>query len=152
MRQKFFAIVMALAVSAYVLLAFGQAYLFAQNGGAMGAALGISIAVIGLLGLFFIAREVRFGLTMQAMGRTLAATGELPEDSVPRLPSGRAEVGAADARWLEAREACEQDPSNWTLWYRLALAYDDARDRKRARASMREAARLFKAGSSPKGS
>lgn len=144
MRNKFFAIVMALAVAAYVVLAFGQAYLFAQNGGAVGAALGLAIAVVGLLGLFFIAREVRFGMTMQAMGRQLAASGELGHDQLPRLPSGRAETAAADVHWQRVQEACMQDPGNWAQWYRLALAYDDARDRKRARAAMREAERLFR--------
>ena len=49
-------------------------------------------------------------------------------------------------------EACEAvtftgeappDPANWRVWYRLALAYDAAGDRTRARAAVRHALTLF---------
>lgn len=145
MRTRFFALVMALAVGAYIVLAGAQAYLFATHGGLAGAVLGIAIAIIGLLGLWLIIKEVRFGLVMQRMGQRAQELGLLLPDDLPRLPSGRAETVAADERWLQAKSACDEQPDSWIRWYHLALAYDDARDRKRARAAMREAAALFSA-------
>jgi Flp pilus assembly protein TadD len=41
----------------------------------------------------------------------------------------------------------QEAPDDWRAWYRLAIGYDDARDRKRARSAMREAVRLHAAGS-----
>ena len=90
-------------------------------------------------------REVRFGFGMQAMGRALATSGELPLDDLPKTPSGRADRDAADARFAVRQVEVEQYPQDWRAWYRLALAYDDARDRKRARGAMRQALALFSA-------
>ena len=44
--------------------------------------------------------------------------------------------------WAEAA------PDDWRSWFRLSCAYDAAGDRKRARASMRDAVRLFQ-GNAP---
>jgi Flp pilus assembly protein TadD len=46
---------------------------------------------------------------------------------------------AADALFEQRRLEVEADPANWRGWYELALAYDLAGDRKRARAAMRTA-------------
>jgi Flp pilus assembly protein TadD len=55
------------------------------------------------------------------------------------MPSGRVDRAAADARFAERRAEVEAAPDDWRRWYRLALAYDDAGDRRRARAAMRTA-------------
>jgi Flp pilus assembly protein TadD len=41
------------------------------------------------------------------------------------------------------REEAEADPGNWRVWYRLALAYDAAGDRTRARSAVRHAISLY---------
>ena len=43
------------------------------------------------------------------------------------------------------RAAVEQTPDDWSAWFRLALAYDAAGDRRRARWATREAIRLERA-------
>jgi Flp pilus assembly protein TadD len=58
------------------------------------------------------------------------------------MPSGRPERAAADALFETRREEVEAAPEDWQAWFRLALAYDDARDRRRARAAMRRAIAL----------
>ena len=40
---------------------------------------------------------------------------------------------AADAAFADRQAEVEAEPDSWRGWYRLALAYDDAGDRPRAR-------------------
>jgi Flp pilus assembly protein TadD len=77
------------------------------------------------------------------MAERLDAEGVPADEIAPRLPSGRVDRNAADARFDLRRVEVEADPADWRGWYRLALAYDDAGDRRRARAAMRHAIDLF---------
>ena len=88
-------------------------------------------------------REIRFGLSMERMGRTLESEGGLPVDDIPRSPGGRVDRTVADAQFETYRAEAEAAPEDWRSWYRLALAYDAAGDRTRARGTMRRAAGLF---------
>ena len=65
-------------------------------------------------------------------------------DDLPKTASGRVQRDAADARFLQVQHEVEQEPQDWMTWYLLAIAYDDARDRKRARATMRHARLLWR--------
>jgi Flp pilus assembly protein TadD len=49
------------------------------------------------------------------------------------------EPEAADVRFAERQREVEADPDDWAAWFRLAVAYDDAGDRRRARSAMRSA-------------
>jgi Flp pilus assembly protein TadD len=40
------------------------------------------------------------------------------------------------------RTRVEADPDSWARWFELAVAYDNAGDRKRARSAMRRAIAL----------
>ena len=51
-----------------------------------------------------------------------------------------ARLGASGTNGAEAEAA----PEDWRSWFRLSCAYDAAGDRKRARASMRDAVKLFR--------
>jgi hypothetical protein len=108
--------------------------------------LGLAVIVIPLLGAWMVWRELAFGLRTQRLGRELGESGGLPVDDLPRTPSGRVEKDAADVRFAEYEQEVQQAPRDWRAWYRLAIGYDDARDRKRARAAMREAIRLHDMG------
>ncbi len=143
MTARRVAFVLAAATVAYLAFALWRAWLFVDSGDPIAIGLGVSIVAIPLIGVWLLWRELRFGFGMQAMGRMLADEGGLPVDDLPKAPSGRPVRNAADARFTERRAEVEADPSDWRAWYRLGLAYDDARDRKRARAAMREALRRF---------
>jgi cytochrome c-type biogenesis protein CcmH/NrfG len=106
------------------------------------AVLGLAIIVLPVVGAWAIWREIRFGLESQQMARQLEREGGLPVDDLPRRPSGRPDRAAADAAFERRRIAAETAPDDWRSWFRLALAYDDAGDRRRARQSMRQAMRL----------
>ena len=126
----------------YFVFALDRARLLVQENNAILTLFAIAIVIVPGLGLYLIAREIRFGFTMQEMGRELARAGQLPADDLPKEDSGRSVLAAADARFESV--AASHDPNDWVKSYLLALAYDESRDRKAARASMREAARLFR--------
>ena len=70
-----------------------------------------------------------------------AEAKRLDEDppELPRSPSGRVDRTAADELFDRRRVEVEAAPEDWRRWYRLAVAYDLAGDRRRARAAMRTA-------------
>lgn len=144
MRARTLAIVLAAAVAVYLLFTAARAWVLIRSGDPVPIALGLAVIVIPVLGAWMLFRELAFGLRTQELGRELAAEGGLPVDDLPRTPSGRVERDAADARFAEYEQAVQAAPDDWRSWYRLAIGYDDARDRKRARAAMRKAIALHR--------
>ena len=138
----------AVAVTAllalYVYAIWGRAQALIGTGEPVGIAIGVGVLIIPLLAVGLIAREWWLGMVVQQMADQLAAAGELPVDDLPRSPGGRIDRAAADAAFVTMREQVEATPESWKAWYNIAFAYDAARDRKRARASLRTAARLYK--------
>lgn len=92
-----------------------------------------------------VAREVGFGRRTTVLARDLEAEGSLPVDDLPRRPSGRVDRAAADVLFTQMRDEVEAAPDDWRGWYRLALAYDAAGDRTRAREATRHAIALHDA-------
>ena len=101
--------------------------------------LGAAVLALPLVGLWLVGAEIRFGFATQRLARRLDAEGEPPEPELPRRPSGRVDREAADALFELRRHDVEDAPADWRRWYRLAVAYDVAGDRRRARAAMRTA-------------
>ena len=101
--------------------------------------LGAAVLALPLVGLWLVGAEIRFGFATQRLARRLEAEGEPPEAELPRRPSGRVDRQAADALFERRRHDVEDAPADWRRWYRLAVAYDVAGDRRRARAAMRTA-------------
>jgi hypothetical protein len=141
-NPKIWVVVFTLICITYFIFALDRARLLIQQGNVILTLFAFSIVTVPGLGLYLIAREIRFGFTMQEMGRELARTGQLPADDLPKEESGRSMLAAADARFESIAQSHDSD--DWVKCYLLALAYDESRDRKAARASMREAARLFR--------
>lgn len=129
-------LVAALAVY-FALIGYRGVYLLGQDRVAL-KVLGGAVLVLPLIGIWVVVAEVRFGAATERLARAL---GEEHDDAepLPRMPSGRVDRAAADARFAERRAEVEAAPDDWRRWYRLALAYDDAGDRRRARAAMRTA-------------
>lgn len=130
------------ALAAYLLLAGWRGIALIASGSVTAVLLGIAVLIIPVIGGWLVWREIDFGYAMQDMGTELAKRGDLPIDDFERLPSGR--ITTADAeRFLTAeRQRVDAQPEDWASWYRLGLALDAVRDRRRARAAMREARRL----------
>ncbi|MFZ9308825.1 MAG: hypothetical protein ACO24W_01345 [Candidatus Nanopelagicales bacterium] len=104
----------------------------------------IGIVLIAGISFGLIVREILFGIQMQKLARLMNQEQMLLPDTLSKLPSGRTERTEADARFSVIQEEVERQPENWRGWFRLGLAYDEAGDRRRARASMRHSLRLFK--------
>ena len=123
----------------YLVAAFGSAARFITAAEPLAKVIGVAALVIPLVGVWILIREVLFGSRTQTMAGILESEGLLPEDNLPRTPSGRIVKAAADEDFVQYKEEVEANPESWKSWHRLALAYDAAGDRKRARESMRTA-------------
>ncbi|MBB5748262.1 hypothetical protein [Micrococcus sp. TA1] len=127
----------------FAVLAVVSAVGFMQAPQPVAKVLGVATLGIVAVGLWTLWRELRFGIMMERLGRTLAAEGGLPVDDLPRSPGGRIDRTVADAHFEVFRAEAEAAPEDWRSWYRLSLGYDASGDRTRARRAMRDAIRLY---------
>ncbi|WP_233552936.1 hypothetical protein [Jiangella rhizosphaerae] len=141
-RDRVWAAGMAVLVGALLVLVVWRGVLLIGSATAAGVGIGLAVVVIAAVGAWVLWRSVRFGLRMQALARELESEGGLPVDDLPRRPSGRADRAAADELFERRRAEAEANPEDWRVWFRLALAYDDAGDRSRAREAARRAVAL----------
>lgn len=149
MNPRIWVTIMAIAIGGYIVLASVRGGAFLGSGDIVTMALGVAVLAIPMIGGWLVWREITFGRRLQTLGETLAEQGDLPVDDFPRTPSGRIELAAAQ-EWFEAeRRRVAADESDWRGWYRLGLAYDAARDRRRAREAMGEAIRLARMPGEP---
>ena len=142
MRTKSTIVVMVAVLVFYAALIGFKGVALLASGSLVGQLLGVALLVMPLLGLLLVWREIEFGRRTAVLARTLADEGGLPVDDLPRRPSGRVDRTAADAQFAQMRESTEASPEDWRAWFRLALAYDAAGDRTRARAAARHAVDL----------
>jgi uncharacterized membrane protein (DUF485 family) len=134
-RARSTVVVLVLALAAYfVLIGYRGVYLLGQPTATL-KVLGVAVLVLPLVGIYVVFAELRFGRATQRLAE------QLDEDppELPRHPSGRPDRAAADVLFEQRRTEVEADPADWRRWYRLAVAYDLAGDRRRARAAMRAA-------------
>jgi cytochrome c-type biogenesis protein CcmH/NrfG len=137
--------VMAVLLALYIALVGQRAWLLLVSGDPVGVGLGIALAVLPVIAVWALGRELWFGVRAQQLGRRLEADGALPQDEVTLLPSGRVARADGDAVFPAYRADVESHPDDWRAWYRLGLAYDAAGDRRRAREAVRTAIRLERA-------
>lgn len=142
MRTKITIALMVVVVLAYSVMLGAKGVALLRSGSVVGVLLGLAILAMPLLGVTLLGRELEFGRRCAALADVLAAEGGLPVDDLPRRPSGRVDRAAADEHFERMRAETEADPDSWRAWFRLALAYDAAGDRTRARAAARHAIAL----------
>jgi hypothetical protein len=133
-------LILVLALTAYFILIGYRGFSLIGRSAWDLKLLGIAILVFPIVGTWLVVAELRFGFTTQLLAEELNAEGASAEPEMPRLPSGRVDRDAADAFFAVRRTEVEANPSDWRGWYYLAIAYDLAGDRKRAREAMRTAA------------
>ena len=141
MRTKATIAVLVVVLVFYAALIGFKGVALLAGGSHVGQVLGVALLVLPVLGLVLVWREIEFGRRTAVLARALDAEGGLP-DEVPRRPSGRVDRRAADAMFDRIRVEAEASPEDWRAWFRLALAYDAAGDRSRARAAARHALAL----------
>ncbi|MFD9815955.1 tetratricopeptide repeat protein [Streptomyces sp. NPDC059080] len=101
--------------------------------------------VLPVIGAWFLWHNTRFARDAHRLGRKLAAEDGAngADDGAPaRTPGGRIDRDAADAVFALRQAEAEEAPGDWRAWFRLAVAYHDARDTPRARKAMQRAIAL----------
>lgn len=142
MRSRSLALMLAVVLGFYLILLVSKAVPLLRSGTSAGIGLGVGLLLLAAVGAWVVVREIRFGQATGRLADQLAAEGGLPVDDLPRRPSGRIDRDAADAVFSTYRDEVEATPEDWRVWFRLALAYDAAGDRSRARAAARKAIAL----------
>lgn len=145
MRSKITYFVLAAVLLIYVFLAGTRGWILLKDGRPLTIAFGIAVLVLPGIGIWFLWRTTQFARDAGRLARELEAEGGLPVDELKRMPSGRIDRASADEVFAKRREETESAPEEWRSWFRLAVAYHDARDTPRARKAMQRAIALRKA-------
>jgi hypothetical protein len=141
-RTKAVVAVLVAVTAFYAWMIGAKGIALLRNGGLVPILLGVALLLLPVLGLYLVWRELDFGRRSARLADELAREDALPVDDLPRRPSGRVDRAAADETFAARRADAEAHPESWQAWYRLALAYDDAGDRTRARSAARKAIAL----------
>lgn len=145
MTTRIGAVVMSVLLAIYLAFAVWYSFVLFGTGEPAAIAIGAALLVLPVLGLWFIGAEILFGVRAERLARRLEQEGGIPDDVVTVTASGRVDRSEADALFPGYQAAVEALPEDWRAWYRLALVYDAAGDRKRARWATRTAIRLARA-------
>lgn len=142
MRARALYAVAAAVLLVYLALTAHRGAVLVREGTWVTVPLGVAVLVLPVLGAWFLWHSTRFAQRASRLARELDAEGGLPVDDLARTPSGRVDRAAADAAFARRQAEVEAAPDDWRCWFRLAVAYRDARDTPRARKAMQHAIRL----------
>jgi cytochrome c-type biogenesis protein CcmH/NrfG len=142
MRAKLTYFVTAALLVFYFVLVGTRGVMLIQAGTALTVTLGVAVLVLPLVGEWFLWKNTQFVRRANALAAELDAEGGLPVDELRRTPSGRIDRDSADAVFARRKAETEAAPDDWRCWFRLAVAYQDARDTPRARKAMQRAIAL----------
>ena len=141
-----FVVLVAMLVSSAMLL---TAVDLLRTGELVQIGVGVGVLLLVVVGLVLVAGEVRLAAASERLGRRLGDEGGLPADLPERRPSGRLPAAAAERQFAERQAETEAAPEDWRTWFRLSLAYADARDNVQGRKAMRKAVALERAERQP---
>ncbi|MCQ6552481.1 hypothetical protein NPS70_04610 [Streptomyces sp. C10-9-1] len=142
MRAKITYAVTAAVLVVYFVLAGGRGVVLIRHGTPLTVAFGVAVLVIPLIGVWFLWKNTQFVRRANRLAAELEAEGGLPVDELVRTAGGRIDRDSADAVFARRKAETEDSPDDWRCWFRLAVAYHDARDTPRARRAMQRAIAL----------
>lgn len=143
MKARRVALLITAATLFYVGMLGYVGILLVRAGGVGPVGLGVGVLLLVPVGVWVVASTLRAGLRHQHLARRLHEEGGLPDTStLARRPSGRPDRAAADEYFAARVLEYEAAPQDWRTNYRLAVAYDAAGDRSRARETMKRAVAL----------
>ncbi|OAH14373.1 tetratricopeptide repeat protein [Streptomyces jeddahensis] len=142
MRAKITYVVTAAVLVVYFVLVGSRGVLLIQQGTALTVTFGVAVLILPVIGLWFLWKNTQFVQKANRLAAELDAEGGLPVDELARTPGGRIDRDSADAVFLKRKAETEDSPDDWRCWFRLAVAYHDARDTPRARKAMQRAIAL----------
>ncbi|MFF5442015.1 hypothetical protein [Streptomyces achromogenes] len=142
MRAKITYLVTAAVLVFYFVLVGSRGVLLIQDGRLLTVTFGVAVLILPVIGLWFLWKNTEFVRKANQLAAELEAEGALPVDELKRLPSGRIDRDSADEVFARRKAETEASPGDWRCWFRLAVAYHDARDTPRARKAMQRAIAL----------
>ncbi|MGW5330178.1 hypothetical protein [Streptomyces sp. NPDC004014] len=142
MRAKITYLVTAAVLVFYFVLVGSRGVMLIQTGTLVTVTFGVAVLVLPVIGLWFLWKNTQFVRRANQLAAELEAEGGLPVDELRRLPSGRIDRESADEVFARRKAETEAAPDDWRSWFRLAVAYHDARDTPRARKAMQRAIAL----------
>ncbi|MFI5984911.1 hypothetical protein ACIBEA_29080 [Streptomyces sp. NPDC051555] len=142
MRAKIIYFITAAVLVFYFVLAGRQGVTLLSMGTWITVPLGLSVLVLPVVGVWFLWKNTRFVTRANQLSTELEAEGGLPVDELERDEHGRILRDSADEVFARRKAETEEAPGDWRNWFRLAVAYHDARDTPRARKAMQRAIAL----------
>ncbi|MET8948716.1 hypothetical protein ABZX30_35670 [Streptomyces sp. NPDC004542] len=142
MRAKISYAVTAAVLVFYFVLVGSRGVMLIQSGTVLTVTFGIAVLILPVIGLWFLWQNTRFVRRANQLAAELDAEGGLPVDELRRTPGGRIDRDSADEVFAKRKAETEASPDDWRSWFRLAVAYHDARDTPRARKAMQRAIAL----------
>ncbi|MFF4713902.1 hypothetical protein ACFY2V_21250 [Streptomyces eurythermus] len=142
MRAKITYLVTAAVLVFYFVLVGSRGVMLIQSGSLLTVTFGVAVLILPVIGLWFLWKNTEFVRRANQLAAELEAEGGLPVDELKRLPSGRIDRDSADEVFARRKAETEASPGDWRCWFRLAVAYHDARDTPRARKAMQRAIAL----------
>ncbi|MFE4666369.1 hypothetical protein ACFRI7_26815 [Streptomyces sp. NPDC056716] len=142
MRAKLAYALTAAVLVFYFVLAGSRGVLLIKAGTLLTVTFGVAVLILPVIGVWFLWKNTQFVRKANALAVQLDAEGGLPVDELRRLPSGRVDRDSADEVFARRKAEAEAAPDDWRTWFRLAIAYRDARDTPRARKAMQRAITL----------
>ncbi|MFJ4685832.1 hypothetical protein ACIQNG_37500 [Streptomyces sp. NPDC091377] len=142
MRAKISYALTAAVLVFYFVLVGSRGILLIKAGTLLTVTFGVAVLILPVIGVWFLWKNTQFVRKANALATLLDTEGGLPEDELRRLPSGRVDRDSADEVFARRKAETEASPEDWRTWFRLAVAYRDARDTPRARKAMQRAITL----------
>ncbi|MFD5452641.1 hypothetical protein [Streptomyces sp. NPDC127100] len=142
MRAKISYVITAAVLVFYFALVGSRGVMLIDAGTPVTVTLGVAVLVLPVIGVWFLWKNTQFVRRANQLAAELDAEGGLPVDELKRTPSGRIDRDSADEVFARRKAETEAAPDDWRSWFRLAVAYQDARDTPRARKAMQRAIAL----------
>ena len=149
MRAKISYAVTAAVLVVYFVLVGSRGVMLIQSGTVVTVTFGVAVLILPVIGVWFLWKNTQFVRRANALAAQLDAEGGLPVDELKRTPGGRIDRDSADEVFARRKAETEDAPDDWRCWFRLAVAYHDARDTPRARKAMQRAISLHGAARHP---
>jgi cytochrome c-type biogenesis protein CcmH/NrfG len=142
MRAKLSYALTAAVLVFYFVLAGSRGVMLIRSGTLLTVTFGVAVLILPVIGVWFLWKNTQFVRRANQLAAELDAEGGLPVDELKRMPSGRVDRDSADEVFARRKAETEAAPDDWRTWFRLAVAYHDARDTPRARKAMQRAIAL----------
>ena len=149
MRAKISYALTAAVLVVYFVLVGSRGVLLIKAGTLLTVTFGVAVLILPVIGVWFLWKNTQFVRDANRLAAELDAEGGLPVDNLRRLPSGRIDRESADEIFALRKAETEDAPDDWRSWFRLAVAYHDARDTPRASKAMQRAISLHGAARHP---